>query len=76
MGPACREEVERQEHRQSEDYRLNFRLQRVCELDMEELCGEQCTPSQGTSCGGTVLRCLTDKRDKVPPPPFWSACPL
>eukprot|EP00873_Tetraselmis_striata_P011681 jgi/Tetstr1/431945/TSEL_002252.t1 len=65
MGPACREEVERQEHRQSEDYRLNFRLQRVCELDMEELCGEQCTPSQGTSCGGTVLRCLTDKRDKI-----------
>jgi len=65
MSVACREEVERQEHRQTEDYRLNFRLNRACEYDVEELCPDVCSSMQGTSCGGTVLRCLTDKREKI-----------
>ena len=65
MGAACKAEVQRQAQRQSTDYRLNFRLHRSCEVDVDELCADVCSPFQGQACGGTVLRCLTEKRDEV-----------
>mmetsp|Transcript_18814 Transcript_18814/g.52452 ORF Transcript_18814/g.52452 Transcript_18814/m.52452 type:complete len:892 (-) Transcript_18814:83-2758(-) len=65
MSLACKEEVQKQEQRQNEDYRLNFRLHRACEVDVNELCSDVCSPFQGQACGGTVLRCLTDNREKI-----------
>lgn len=70
MGSACKQEVQRQAQRQSTDYRLNFRLHRSCEVDVDELCADVCSPFQGQACGGTVLRCLTEKRDEVCSP-YW-----
>eukprot|EP00951_Prasinocladus_malaysianus_P016396 scaffold127716_cov50-Prasinocladus_malaysianus.AAC.1 len=65
MGPMCRQEVRRQEERQAEDYRLNFRLNAACEADVDELCADVCSSFQGQACGGTVYRCLTDNRDNI-----------
>ena len=65
MGGACKEEVQRQQQRENEDYRLNFRLNRACEVDVDELCADVCSPFAGQACGGTVLRCLSEKREKV-----------
>ena len=46
-------------------HRLNFRLADKCEADIETLCGEECSLFMGQSCGGRVLRCLTEKQDQV-----------
>ena len=61
--------MQRQEQRENQDYRLNFRLNRACEVDVDELCGDVCSPFAGQACGGTVLRCLANKRSKVPRSP-------
>lgn len=65
MSAECKEEVVRDENRQNQDYRLNYRLNVACELDIDELCAEQCSPFLGHACGGTVLRCLSDNQEKI-----------
>ncbi|KAK9797745.1 hypothetical protein WJX73_005342 [Symbiochloris irregularis] len=59
----CREEVTRDQIRSNQDYRLNYRLASACEKDVAALCESECHPSMGQSCGGRVLRCLTEKQD-------------
>ena len=65
MSTECKEEIGRTENRMNQDYRLNYRLNTACELDIDELCAEQCSPFLGHACGGTVLRCLSENKEKV-----------
>ena len=65
MSAECKEELSRDENRSNQDYRLNYRLNSACELDIDELCAEQCSPFLGHACGGTVLRCLSDNKEKI-----------
>ena len=46
--------------------RLNYRLNDACHDTITSKCGDACS-SQGVEqpCGGTVLRCLTDKLDEI-----------
>jgi Golgi apparatus protein 1 len=65
MSTECKEEITRDENRSNEDYRLNYRLNMACELDIDELCADECSPFLGHACGGTVLRCLSDKKESI-----------
>ena len=64
MGGACRKEVRKNVNRMAQDYRLNFRLHKACNSDIESLCEGSC-PEQLTACGGKVLRCLRDNLDNI-----------
>lgn len=68
MSSECRTEVERDEVRSSEDYRLNFKLAEACKADTKALCANKCKDSQ--ACGGQVLRCLTENSDHI----MFKAC--
>lgn len=61
----CRNEVKRYEIRAGQDYRLNFRLNKACDVEIDRLCGDVCSPFQGQACGGTVLACLTENSDSI-----------
>jgi len=61
----CRSEVKRYEIRAGQDYRLNFRLNKACDVEIDRLCAEVCSPFQGQACGGTVLACLTENSDAI-----------
>ena len=61
----CRAEVKRYEIRAGQDYRLQYRLSRACDAELDRLCAGVCSPFQGQACGGTVLACLVDKRESV-----------
>lgn len=65
MGGECKKEVERERQVAAKDYRLNYKLKKACEDDSDKLCSDVCNPYQSSSCGGRVLRCLTDKRDQI-----------
>ena len=47
--------------------RLNYRLTRACEADLNTMCTDVCVEAENEdkACGGTVLRCLADKIDDV-----------
>ena len=45
--------------------RLNYRLSVACEQDVDSLCAQECHSSMGQSCGGRVLRCLTEKQEQL-----------
>ena len=61
----CRSEVKRYEIRSGQDYRLNFRLNKACDVEIDRLCADVCSPFQGQACGGTVLACLTENSDSI-----------
>lgn len=63
MSSECKTEVERDEVRSSQDYRLNFKLAEACKADTKALCANKCKDSQ--ACGGQVLRCLTEQSDNI-----------
>ena len=63
MSSECKEEVERDEARSSQDYRLNFKLAEACKRDTDHLCPNMCEAFQ--ACGGQVLRCLTEKSEQI-----------
>ncbi|KAI8465216.1 MAG: hypothetical protein J3K34DRAFT_379960 [Monoraphidium minutum] len=69
FGSKCAEEVTAYEQRASQDYRLNHRLRTECKADVAALCKEACKKGDGQPsddvCGGTVLRCLTEKQDDI-----------
>eukprot|EP00958_Prasinococcus_capsulatus_P008020 scaffold751_cov395-Prasinococcus_capsulatus_cf.AAC.27 len=65
MSSECRKEVKRDEIRAASDYRLNYRLNQVCDSDIDSLCADACSPFMGQACGGTVLRCLQVKQNNV-----------
>jgi Golgi apparatus protein 1 len=44
---------------------LNYRLSEACQADIDTLCSEECSPILGQTCGGRVLRCLTEKQDSI-----------
>eukprot|EP00955_Chlamydomonas_euryale_P008396 89300-Chlamydomonas_euryale.AAC.2 len=50
------------------DYRFNHRLAAACAADVPRLCGSVCAAAGGQTCGGTVLRCLTVRRDDIEAP--------
>lgn len=61
----CRNEVKRYEIRAGQDYRLNFRLNKACDVEIDRLCADVCSPFQGQACGGTVLNCLMENSDSI-----------
>lgn len=61
----CKRAVERYEKRQGDDYRLNYRLNRACEVEVDRLCPDACSPFQGSACGGAVLKCLSEKKANI-----------
>lgn len=65
FGKACKKEVTDFEHNMNRDYRLNFRLATSCEEDVYSLCPDVCDLYAGHACGGRVLRCLSDNREKL-----------
>jgi len=65
MSSECRAEVKRDEIRAAEDYRLNYRLNKACDAEIDTLCPDVCSPFQGQACGGTVIDCLKSKRDNI-----------
>mmetsp|Transcript_34914 Transcript_34914/g.77608 ORF Transcript_34914/g.77608 Transcript_34914/m.77608 type:complete len:994 (-) Transcript_34914:752-3733(-) len=65
FGKACREEIISFENEISKDYRLNYRLAKACQGDVQALCPSVCQQNDGQVCGGKVLRCLTDKMDSI-----------
>ena len=65
MSTECKDEVTRDQIRSNQDYRLNFRLNKACQNDIELLCGDECSPFMGQACGGRVLRCLVEKQDQL-----------
>jgi Golgi apparatus protein 1 len=65
MSTECKKEVKRDEIRSAQDYRLNFRLNKACDADIDALCFSACSPFMGQACGGAVLRCLQTKQANV-----------
>jgi|UniRef100_A0A7S1X9L8 Golgi apparatus protein 1 len=65
MSEACQTEVRRFENRENQDYRLNYRLNTACEVEIDMLCPDVCNPMLGEACGGTVLRCLSEHQDDI-----------
>jgi len=61
----CKREIKRLQLKSSEDYRLNYRLQRACELDVDQLCPDACDKFSYDVCGGKVYQCLSDKESKI-----------
>eukprot|EP00475_Leptophrys_vorax_P034698 TRINITY_DN5634_c2_g2_i3.p1 TRINITY_DN5634_c2_g2~~TRINITY_DN5634_c2_g2_i3.p1 ORF type:complete len:518 (-),score=31.75 TRINITY_DN5634_c2_g2_i3:238-1623(-) len=67
MGVACKKQLQADEERSAQDFRLNFRLNKACFEDVQHLCMEACDAKQdglaggptGQPCGGLVLRCLS-----------------
>eukprot|EP00884_Botryococcus_braunii_P009912 jgi/Botrbrau1/18922/Bobra.177_2s0076.1 len=65
MSSECKQEIERDMLRSSQDYRLNYRLARACEEDRLTLCGDLCQENDQEPCGGRVLQCLTQHYDDI-----------
>eukprot|EP00878_Enallax_costatus_P007022 GHUV01007359.1.p1 GENE.GHUV01007359.1~~GHUV01007359.1.p1 ORF type:complete len:595 (+),score=136.49 GHUV01007359.1:1595-3379(+) len=65
MSTECKSEVMRDQNRMSQDYRLNWRLNKACAADITQLCSGLCNVQSGQSCGGVVLQCLQDNQDNI-----------
>ncbi|KXZ55868.1 hypothetical protein GPECTOR_2g1419 [Gonium pectorale] len=65
FGKECRKQVLAYEKEAASDYRLNYRLNKSCKEDINKLCENVCAVGDGSTCGGTVLRCLTEKKDEI-----------
>jgi len=65
MSPECRIEVKRNEIREAEDYRLDYRLNKECDMEIDNLCADICSPFQGQACGGTVIACLLENQANI-----------
>lgn len=65
MSEECRNEVKRHETRAAKDYRLNYRLNKACDLEIDRLCADVCSPFSGQACEGTVIQCLTQKAENI-----------
>ncbi|DBA68142.1 TPA: hypothetical protein ACH3X2_013949 [Trebouxia sp. C0005] len=63
MSTECKEAIQGDQARSSQDYRLNFKLAEACKRDTDSLCPNMCQAHQ--ACGGQVLRCLTEKNDQI-----------
>ncbi|MEW5310424.1 MAG: hypothetical protein WDW38_002223 [Sanguina aurantia] len=61
----CKDEVARDQNRQAQDYRLNYRLAHACDTEIPKLCPNLCASSPGVTCGGLVLQCLQEQQDNI-----------
>mmetsp|Transcript_4821 Transcript_4821/g.5620 ORF Transcript_4821/g.5620 Transcript_4821/m.5620 type:complete len:974 (+) Transcript_4821:66-2987(+) len=65
MSTECRTEVKRGEAREHEDYRLNYRVNKACDMEIDSLCPDVCSPFQGQACKGKVMSCLMENMRKI-----------
>ena len=49
MSNECKDKIQEDEARSSQDYRLNFKLREACASDAEHLCGNLCQVSLGAA---------------------------
>eukprot|EP00271_Cylindrocystis_brebissonii_P009749 TRINITY_DN2493_c0_g1_i1.p1 TRINITY_DN2493_c0_g1~~TRINITY_DN2493_c0_g1_i1.p1 ORF type:complete len:1041 (-),score=222.27 TRINITY_DN2493_c0_g1_i1:278-3400(-) len=71
MGAECAKEIQRDQLRSAEDYRLNYRLNKACFNDVKRMCLNACqgaVDSGSVTCGGQVLKCLSEKKEKIESP--------
>jgi golgi apparatus protein 1 len=69
MGTECAAEVRKNMRHMATDYRLNYRLYKACNKDIEGLCSDVCEHNSITGpCAGRGLRCLQDKLDEITSP--------
>ena len=54
MSQECKAEVEQDQVRSNQDFRLNFRLSKACKKDIAALCIHECSTYLGQACGGKV----------------------
>lgn len=59
FGKGCRKEVAEYESQASQDYRLNFRLQKECKKDIEALCKDSCPGKSSEVRGNKVGEAVT-----------------
>ncbi|KAK9821811.1 hypothetical protein WJX81_008502 [Elliptochloris bilobata] len=66
MSATCKTEVEKHVQHAAQDYRLNYRLSISCHDTIVDKCADACTSTSiEQPCGGTVLRCLTEKMEDI-----------
>jgi hypothetical protein len=59
FGKACRQEVKNYEVNAAKDYRLNFRLKKACEDDVELICKDTCSIHEGEVRAGPAGKKFT-----------------
>ena len=68
MSARCQEQLQSERAEVSQDFRLMPSLQGDCRLDIEALCPSTCDTSKNEACGGKVIRCLRESRNKIAAP--------
>ena len=61
MSQECKAEVEQDQVRSNQDFRLNFRLSKACKKDIAALCIHECSTYLGQACGGKVSVLLSGR---------------
>ncbi|CAK0736969.1 hypothetical protein CVIRNUC_000833 [Coccomyxa viridis] len=66
FNATCKAEIQKHAANAATDYRLNYRLSIACHDTIMNKCADACTSTSiDQPCGGTVLRCLTEKLDEI-----------
>ncbi|CAL5218414.1 g90 [Coccomyxa viridis] len=66
FNATCKAEIQKHAANSATDYRLNYRLSIACHDTIMNKCADACTSTSiDQPCGGTVLRCLTEKLDEI-----------
>jgi len=68
MSASCQKQLLQERSAAARDFRLVPALQRNCRTDIQALCAEACDATKNEACGGRVVRCLREKRDRLAAP--------
>jgi len=68
MSARCQKQLLQERSAAARDFRLVPALQRNCKTDIQALCSETCDTAKNEACGGRVVRCLRENRDRLAVP--------